>query len=63
VVFPAEAWKQLPDARHDSLKSFLADHAGRRRWVEVDDPGLDLDIDDPSDYRKALALRADRRSD
>ena len=58
VVFPAPVWKQLAEARCDSLKNFLADSIVPRRLVEMDDPGLDLDIDDPSDYQKAMKLRA-----
>jgi molybdenum cofactor cytidylyltransferase len=56
VVLPSDAFLRLKDSRAANLKEFLeADDLSVARW-EMDDPGLDLDLDEPSDYERALAL-------
>ncbi len=58
VLMPRRLFAELPGSKAANLKEFLA---GRETAVfESDDPGLDLDIDRPEDYRKALELDAQR---
>ena len=46
--------------RYDTLKEFLASSGQAvARW-ESTDPGLDLDLDEPADYERALALRTEQ---
>jgi molybdenum cofactor cytidylyltransferase len=54
VVLPKSAFLELADSQSANLKEFLLgrDIAG----CECDDPGLDLDIDQPEDYQRALTL-------
>lgn len=54
VILPKHFFLELGCSSFESLKEFLAgrDHAG----VDCDDPGLELDIDRPEDYERALAL-------
>jgi CTP:molybdopterin cytidylyltransferase MocA len=55
VVLPKAVFLELRDAKTPTLKDFLA-----KREIascEVDDSGLDLDIDEPADYERALALQ------
>ena len=55
VVLPASVFRDLvvgaPDA---DLKAFLARYSAA--VVQSEDPGLELDIDRPEDYDRALAL-------
>jgi molybdenum cofactor cytidylyltransferase len=54
VVLPKAAFSELASSRAANLKEFLL---GRELALcECDDPGLDLDIDRPEDYQRALAL-------
>lgn len=58
VLLPRRVFAELPGSKAANLKDFLA---GRETAVfESDDSGLDLDIDRPEDYQKALGLRVDR---
>ncbi len=54
VVMPRKVFGQLREAKAADLREFLASQevAG----CESDDPGLELDIDRPEDYRRALDL-------
>jgi CTP:molybdopterin cytidylyltransferase MocA len=54
VVLPKTVFLSLAESQAADLKDFLAGQevAG----CECDDPGLDLDIDRPEDYQRALAL-------
>ena len=54
VVMPRNVFAQLRDSTAADLKEFLTTRevAG----CESDDPGLDLDIDRPEDYQRALDL-------
>ena len=56
VLLPANVFSSLKDSQAANLKEFLG--AGRLSMArcEVDDPGLDLDLDEPADYERALAL-------
>jgi molybdenum cofactor cytidylyltransferase len=58
VVLPALRFRSLadPGIAARTFKEFLA--LGPVVRVEMDDPGLDLDIDTPQDYRQALRLKS-----
>jgi molybdenum cofactor cytidylyltransferase len=54
VIFPRPAFFEIAQTRSTDLKEFLTGQ--QVAGCECDDPGLDLDIDRPEDYQKALAL-------
>ena len=54
VILPAYLFFQLGDSPAPDLKHFLSGRISER-W-ETDDAGLDVDLDEPADYEKALAL-------
>jgi CTP:molybdopterin cytidylyltransferase MocA len=56
VVLPKRFFLLLKDATALTLKDFLSAFKKQITSCEIDDPGLDLDIDEPSDYKRALAL-------
>jgi len=56
VIIPNALFQQLRDAAGPTMKQFLASQPIAS--CEIDDPGLDLDIDEPADYQRALALHA-----
>ena len=58
ILLPREVFKALENSTTATLKEFLHPHAAKVKLVEVDDPGLDLDLDCPADYEKALQLAA-----
>ena len=60
VFLPHHLWQSVLGSTHSTLKDFLEAHAPDRYLVEVDDPGLDLDLDEPSDYEEALRLVSKR---
>lgn len=51
VVLPASSFQRLRNARSAHLKEFLAGEEVCR--CEIDDSGLDLDLDSPEDYETA----------
>lgn len=53
IFFPKHAWRALVNSRHVNLKEFLASHVAGLQLMEMNDPGLDLDLDTPSDYEHA----------
>lgn len=55
VVLPQGMFFLLRDAKETNLKEFLA--ARERMMFESDDVGLDLDLDTPEDYQRALNTR------
>jgi molybdenum cofactor cytidylyltransferase len=59
VVLPKKFFLRLKDTSAPTLKEFLRPFAEDISSCEVDDPGLDLDIDEPQDYERALALHHD----
>ena len=60
VLLPAPWLRQLAITPAATLKEFLASSGQAvARW-ESTDPGLDLDLDEPADYERALALRAEQ---
>ena len=56
VVLPKVIFERLKDSREETLKQFLRNNASAVALRELDDPGLDLDLDTPADYEKALRL-------
>jgi len=56
VILPADAFAALKDSNGETLKQFLQRKSANVQLVELDDPGLDLDLDHPTDYEKALRL-------
>jgi len=56
VVLPKVIFERLKDSREETLKQFLRNNASAVALRELDDPGLDLDLDTPADYEKALHL-------
>jgi molybdenum cofactor cytidylyltransferase len=54
VVLPRRIFLQLADTKAEKLSDFLADQ--NVAPVEVDDPGLELDIDVAADYEAALRV-------
>jgi molybdenum cofactor cytidylyltransferase len=53
VVLPRTAFLDLAQSPARHLKQFLASF--HPATCELDDPGLDLDLDSPADYEKAMA--------
>jgi molybdenum cofactor cytidylyltransferase len=56
VLLPKEAFISLGHTAVADLKTFLHACANELAGIEVDDPGLDLDLDEPEDYERAKAL-------
>jgi CTP:molybdopterin cytidylyltransferase MocA len=46
----------LSPREHGTLKEFLAAHAALVELAELEDPGLDLDLDTPEDFEKARRM-------
>jgi molybdenum cofactor cytidylyltransferase len=60
VLLPQSLFRQLAASTAATLKDFLAARTQAVTLCEVDDPGLDLDIDRPEDYQRALQIAAKR---
>lgn len=56
VLLPGLVFQQLAGSAARTLKGFLAARRRRIAYCELDDPGLDVDIDRPEDYQKAVLL-------
>jgi molybdenum cofactor cytidylyltransferase len=56
VLFPRQALDRLRSAPQENLKQFLLTAPEELAFCDIDDPGLDLDIDLPSDYERAQEL-------
>ncbi len=56
VLLPRSAFQQLGDSRHRDLKEFLKEWSAKIVLQENEDEGLDLDIDRPADYERALRM-------
>jgi molybdenum cofactor cytidylyltransferase len=61
VLVPKAVFLQLGTTRAATLKDFLETLPESVAGCDVDDPGLDQDIDTPADYEKALALYTSRQ--
>lgn len=58
VILAKHVFGRLAASRADSLKSFLGETNASRATLDIDDPGLDFDIDYPADYDRAVKLYA-----
>jgi molybdenum cofactor cytidylyltransferase len=56
VIMPQFAWKELAASEDETLRNFLHARSGHVQLLEVDDPGVALDLDVPADYERALNL-------
>ena len=56
VVLPVAAFRQLRDSSLPNLKAFLQTMIAETALYEMDDSGLDFDIDEPADYERAIQL-------
>jgi molybdenum cofactor cytidylyltransferase len=56
VVLPKTVFAALRDSRVETLKEFLQTLSYGASLCELDDPGLDFDVDTPADYELALRL-------
>ena len=56
VLLPRTVFWQLADSTAGTLKAFLAAKGRHVAICELDDPGLELDIDRPEDYEAARKL-------
>jgi len=61
VLLSKAVFQQVAATTAATLKEFLAAEAAEVALCELDDPGLDLDIDRPEDYEKALLLETEAR--
>ncbi len=59
IIFPQAAFARLAESGSETLKGFLAGWGEPLHRVEISDAGLDLDIDYPTDYERALRLWAE----
>jgi molybdenum cofactor cytidylyltransferase len=56
VLFSRQGFDRLRNATQENLKQFLLAAPEELACCEIDDPGLDLDIDFPTDYDRARQL-------
>jgi molybdenum cofactor cytidylyltransferase len=56
VLLPRAVFNKLRGSEHETLKEFLQLVADDVRLVELDDTGLDVDIDRPADYERARKM-------
>jgi molybdenum cofactor cytidylyltransferase len=54
VLLPRTVFRRVAASTASTLKEFLAGSSRKVAFCELADPGLDLDIDYPEDYQKAL---------
>jgi CTP:molybdopterin cytidylyltransferase MocA len=54
VLLPKAVFRRVATSTSATLKEFLAGSPRKVALCELDDPGLDLDIDYPADYHNAL---------
>jgi molybdenum cofactor cytidylyltransferase len=62
VILPRVVWAQLPGATAQNLKQFLLSSGRSAARFETEDDGLDLDLDEPADYERALKRSTAERS-
>ena len=55
VILPRNQFRALGSATDEHLQAFLQRTVGTVARCEIDDPGLELDLDTRSDYQAALA--------
>lgn len=62
VVLPAPVFHRLAETRAGNLKQFLQELPEGRALMESEDDGLDFDLDEPSDYERAIRRIEQRAS-
>jgi len=60
VILPAPVFRQLATTTAENLKEFLSATGQTPARCEAEDPGLDLDLDVPADYERALVEQSRR---
>ncbi len=60
VILPGAIVARLQHSAAENLKQFLVTSGVPVARCEMDDPGLDLDLDEPADYERALAMENSR---
>ena len=63
VLLPKAVFRQVAVSTAATLQEFLAARPQKPALCEVNDPGLELDIDRPEDYDKAVDMVAKRRAE
>ena len=63
VLLPELPFRQLADSTAGTLKEFLVARPEQVALWEVDDPSMEVDIDRPEDYDKALDIAAKRSAE
>ncbi|HZM10414.1 MAG TPA: NTP transferase domain-containing protein, partial [Candidatus Limnocylindrales bacterium] len=63
VLLPRTVFRRLTRTKAATLKEFLVGRSQEAALCEVDDPGMEVDIDRPEDYAKAVDLAAKRRAE
>ena len=58
VLLPKAVFRRIAGSTAATLKDFIAAKPRQAALCELDDPGLDLDIDRPEDYDKAVRFAA-----
>jgi len=53
VILPHAAWCELAGSPAATLRDFLHEHAAEVRLLASEDPGLDMDLNEPGDYARA----------
>jgi len=56
VLMPRKSFKELESTSVESLRQYLQMRSTEIELVQVDDSGLDFDIDTPADYERARGL-------
>ena len=58
VLLPKAVFQRIAGSTAATLKDFIAAQPRQAALCELEDPGLDLDIDRPEDYDKAVRYAA-----
>jgi CTP:molybdopterin cytidylyltransferase MocA len=63
VLLPRKAFFALKNSPAETLRDFLQSRQSENAGFESDDAGLDFDMDEPADYKRAISVAAvrDRR--
>jgi molybdenum cofactor cytidylyltransferase len=56
VILPRKYFDELADTKAEILSDYLGDQDVA--WCEVEDPGMELDINFPADYERALRVES-----
>jgi molybdenum cofactor cytidylyltransferase len=58
VLLPRAAFLALANSTAATMKEFLRAKAAKVAFCQAEDPGLEVDLDQPEDYEKAIRLAA-----